>query len=142
MCSATRQLTRAAALCSIAGNMPELSTGEQKRRSSRIFARLVVPLAGKNAQGRKFREVCRTVVVNAHGALLYTTQTLEMSAILNVTSPATQEEMECRVVFLGDNSDRGQRIGIEFLAPAPHFWGIEFPDDWTPPAPPAEPTVH
>lgn len=123
--------------------MPELPTGEHKRRSSRVFAKLVVPLAGKNAQGRKFREVCRTIVVNAHGALLYSNQSLEMDAILTATSPATQEEVECRVVFLGDTSDdHGQRVGIEFLAPAPHFWGIEFPDDWRPPAPPAEPIVH
>ena len=45
-----------------------------------------------------------------------------------LTNPETQEEQECRVVFLGDAGDRGQRIGVEFLTPAPRFWGVEFVD--------------
>ena len=33
--------------------------------------------------------------------------------------------------FLGSGSDKGQRVGVEFLTPAPHFWGVEFPPpDW------------
>jgi hypothetical protein len=35
-------------------------------------------------------------------------------------------------------SDKGTRVGVEFLSPSPHFWGVEFaPQDW-----PARPTVH
>jgi hypothetical protein len=30
------------------------------------------------------------------------------------------------VVFQGEPCDRGQRIGVEFLTPAPRFWGLEF----------------
>ena len=41
-------------------------------------------------------------------------------------NPDTDEELECRVVFLGDAGDRGQRVGVEFLSPAPRFWGLEF----------------
>jgi hypothetical protein len=39
-------------------------------------------------------------------------------------------------VFLGDATEKGQRVGLEFLTPAPHFWGVDFvPADWpTPPA--------
>jgi len=122
------------------GEMPHLEPSSQDlRRSARRFARLTVPLAGTNLEGRKFRQVCKTVVVNAHGALLYVSETLEMGAIVTVTSPATQEEMECRIVFLGDHSENGQRIGIEFLTPAPHFWGIEFPPESSSPV---SPTVH
>jgi hypothetical protein len=45
-----------------------------------------------------------------------------------MTNPASDEEQECRVVYLGDTSDKGQRVGLEFLSPAPHFWGVEFAD--------------
>lgn len=122
------------------GEMPQLeSSGENQRRSSRRFARLAVPVAGTNVQGEKFREVCKTIVVSAHGALLYVGETLELGAIVNVTSPATEEVMDCRVVYLGDYSDLGRRVGIEFLTTAPHFWGIEFPSD-SPPS--SSPTVH
>ena len=31
--------------------------------------------------------------------------------------------------------DKGQRVGLEFLTPAPHFWGVDFvPTDWPAPA--------
>ena len=46
-------------------------------------------------------------------------------------NPATEEEQECRIVYLGDTSEKGTRIGVEFLSPSPHFWGVEFAQkDW------------
>ena len=56
-----------------------------------------------------------------------------MGSLLVLTNPFTQDEQECRVVYLGDDSDKGQRVGIEFLTPAPRFWGVEFAQpDWVP----------
>jgi hypothetical protein len=113
---------------------------ENKRRSSRVFARVPVRMSGKNLQGRSFREVNETILVSAHGALLYLNEPLEIGSEVIITNPVSEEEQECRVVFLGDSSKKGQRVGIEFLSPAPHFWGIDFaPDDW-PPRP--GPIVH
>jgi hypothetical protein len=112
---------------------------DQVRRSSRVFMRVRVVAAGKNSDGRRFREACETILINAHGGLLALNQTLRMDEILVLTNPFTQDEQECRVVFLGDITKKGQRVGVEFLTPSPHFWGVEFvPGDW--PAPPA--TVH
>jgi hypothetical protein len=106
---------------------------ERERRSSRVFMRIRVLLAGKNLQGRRFRHACETIVINAHGALLYFDEELEVGSLLVVTNPFTQEEQECRVVYLGDDSDKGQRVGIEFLSPAPRFWGVELAHpDWVP----------
>ncbi len=110
--------------------MPELQY-EKTRRSSRVFMRVRMVAAGKTLEGRKFREVCETIVVSAHGGLLYLNQPLENGAMLVLINPFTQEEQECRVVYLGDASEKGQRIGVEFLSPAPRFWGVEFaPADW------------
>lgn len=107
---------------------------ERERRSSRVFMRIRVTLAGKNQRGRRFREATETIVVNAHGGLLYLAQDLDLGAMLVLTNPFTQDEQECRVVFVGDDeSDKGRRIGIEFLTPAPRFWGVEFTQpDWVP----------
>ena len=49
-----------------------------------------------------------------------------MGADLSITNLATLEEIECRVVFLGDETPKGWRVGIEFLTPSPRFWGVEF----------------
>ena len=98
--------------------------------------RVRVVAAGKNADNRRFREACETIVINAHGGLMYLNQPLAMHAMVVLTNPFTQEEQESRVVFLGEATDKGQRVGVEFLTPAPHFWGVDFvPTDW--PAPPA-----
>jgi hypothetical protein len=102
-----------------------------ERRSSRVFTRIPVQAAGKNVQGQKFRAKSQTIVINAHGGLLYLDQELEMGVDLVLTNPATEEEQECRVVYLGETSEKGIRVGVEFLSPSPHFWGVEFAQqDW------------
>jgi len=102
------------------------------RRSSRIFMRLRVVVAGKDRDRKRFREACETVVISAHGALLMLKREVDDGVELVITNPFTQEEQECRVVYLGEDNGKGQRVGIEFLTPAPHFWGMEFTQpDWS-----------
>lgn len=96
------------------------------RRSARVFHRMRIQAQGRAHDGRKFRENCETVVVNAHGALLSMGHEVDDGAILIVVNPETQDEQECRVVFLGEPTNKGQRVGIEFLTPAPRFWGVDF----------------
>lgn len=102
-----------------------------KRRSSRIFRRLNVQVRGVDPDGRKFKESCQTIVVNAQGGLIYLNESIELGDQVQVINPVTDEEQECRVVYLGDVSDRGQRVGLEFLSPSPHFWGMEFSEPET-----------
>ena len=114
---------------------------DSARRSSRVFKRVRVSVEGKNAMGRKFRESCQTIVINAHGGLLYLKAELAVGAMIVLANPFTQEEQECRVVFIGDDVEKGQRVGLEFLSPAPHFWGVDFtpPADWVDNKPAASP---
>lgn len=103
----------------------------RERRSSRVFARIAVRAAGKDADGRKFREDSQTIVVNAHGGLMYLQKPVGLGAELVLSNPLSEEEQECRVVYLGETSEKGTRIGVEFLSPSPHFWGVEFAaQDW------------
>ena len=96
------------------------------RRSSRVFHKMRVQAEGRAHNGKKFKEGCQTVVVNAHGGLLMLKHEVNNGEMLVISNPETQEEQECRIVYLGEPSDRGQRVGVEFLTPAPHFWGVEF----------------
>lgn len=101
------------------------------RRSSRVFTRIPVRAQGKNSQGRSFKQSSQTIVINAHGGLLYLQEEVAMGADLVLVNPATEEEQDCRVVYIGDTSEKGTRVGVEFLSPSPHFWGIEFAQqDW------------
>jgi PilZ domain len=109
---------------------PEVQAGST-RRSSRVFTRIPVRAQGKNSQGRNFKQSSQTIVINAHGGLLYLQEEVAMGAELVLVNPATEEEQDCRVVYIGDMSEKGTRVGVEFLSPSPHFWGVEFAQqDW------------
>ncbi|HYL62062.1 MAG TPA: PilZ domain-containing protein [Candidatus Methylomirabilis sp.] len=103
-------------------------TATTQRRSGRVFCKVKVKAQGRAHDGKKFKEAAETVVVNAHGALLLLKHEIDNGEMLVLTNPLTQEEQECRVVYQGEPSDKGQRIGVEFLTPAPRFWGVEFID--------------
>lgn len=103
------------------------------RRSTRVFRKLKVQAQGRAHNGKKFRETCETLVVSAHGGLLMLKHEVDDGILLVITNPETLEEIECRIVFLGELCDQGQRVGIEFLTPAPHFWGLEFAEQVSPP---------
>ncbi len=98
------------------------------RRSGRVFHKMRVQAHGRGHDGRKFREVCQTLVVNSHGGLLLLKNEVDQGEMIVLTNPDTDEEQECRVVFLGEPGDQGQRVGVEFLTPGPRFWGLEFID--------------
>jgi hypothetical protein len=116
------------------------TTSASERRSSRVFTRIPVKAKGKGHAGRKFTETSQTIVINAHGGLLYLQAELDLGAELVLVNPATEEEQECRVVYLGDTSDKGTRVGVEFLSPSPHFWGVEFAQqDWSAHSPSSSP---
>ena len=106
--------------------MSEATTTASPRRSARFFHKMRVQAQGRDHGGRKFKEVCKTVVVNGHGGLLVLKHEVDNGEMLVLTNPETQEELECRIVYLGEPGDKGQRVGVEFLTPAPHFWGMEF----------------
>ena len=101
-------------------------TTTTRRRSGRLFHKIKVKAQGRAHNGKKFKESAETVVVNAHGALLMMKHEIDNGEMLVLTNPLTQEEQECRVVYQGEPCERGQRIGVEFLTPAPRFWGVEF----------------
>jgi hypothetical protein len=109
------------------GAMSEV-TAASPRRSSRVFHKMRVQAQGRAHDRKKFKETCETVVVNAHGGLLLLKHEVANGEMLVITNPETQEELECRIVYLGDLGDKGQRVGVEFLTPAPRFWGVEFVD--------------
>jgi hypothetical protein len=102
------------------------------RRSARVFRKLKIQAQGRAHNGKKFRETCETLVVSAHGGLLMLKHEVDDGELLVITNPETQEEIESRIVFLGELCDEGQRVGIEFLTPAPRFWGLEFSDQAAP----------
>jgi len=94
-----------------------------------------VQAQGRGHDGRKFREVCQTLVVNSHGGLLLLKHEIDQGEMIVLINPETDDEQECRVVFTQKNPMGPTEVGIEFRQPAHNFWHIAFPpSDWAPPA--------
>lgn len=110
---------------------PSSPSGPARRRSQRVFIQTKVVVFGKGTAGQQFQEETTTQAVNAHGALVLLKHPIAHGQRLVLTNSTTQDDVECRVVFLGPKQGDQTQIGVEFIKPAPNFWHISFPpEDW------------
>jgi len=133
--SATTQDKRAAnpAPASAATESPgqNLTLDSGRRRSMRVLLSVPIHVSGKDRKDRAFEEDTRTLVVNAHGALISLAAAVIAGQQITVANNATQQTRDCRVVYLGSAASGKIQMGIEFVKPSPKFWQIDFPpDDW------------
>ena len=104
-----------------------------RRRSMRVLLSVPVTIAGK-LNNQDFAEDTRTLVVNAHGALVSLAAPAAVGQTITISNKFTRHTHECRVVHVGNQQAGRSQIGIEFLKPSPSFWQIDFPpDDWVVP---------
>jgi hypothetical protein len=107
---------------------------QKKRRSARVLLSVPVMVKGVLADGKEFQEEARTLVVNAHGALLALNSPLRAGQALTLTHKLTRQSLECRTVYVGNPQGGKAQVGIEFLKAAAGFWQIDFPpEDWVVP---------
>lgn len=87
---------------------------------------------GKNRDGKTFfHEETRTLVVNAHGALIHLQTEVVANQKITITNKVTQQSEGCRVVYVGTMDGDKAKVAVEFDRPAPKFWAISFPpEDW------------
>jgi hypothetical protein len=107
---------------------------QKKRRSARVLLSVPVLVKGTLPNGTAFEEEARTLVVNAHGALLALNSPLRGGQALTLTHKLTRQSLECRTVYVGNPQGGKAQVGIEFVKSAPGFWQIDFPpEDWVVP---------
>ena len=104
-----------------------LDTG--RRRSMRVLLSVPIHVSGKDRKDRPFDEDTRTLVVNAHGALISLAAAVIAGQQITVANQATEQSRDCRVVYLGSGASGKIQMGIEFVKPSPKFWQIDFPPD-------------
>jgi len=110
------------------------ATDPGRRRSMRVLLSVPIQVRGKNAQNQDFTEETRTLVVNAHGALISLSAQVVVNQNVFVSNSATHQTQECRVVYFGNMQAGKAQMGVEFLTPSPAFWQIDFPpEDWVVP---------
>lgn len=72
-------------------------------------------------------EEVTTDTVSANGALLNVQEVYDIGMNLLLTNLATEEEVPCRVVFIGETKAGQKQVAIEFTVEAPQFWRVHFP---------------
>ena len=68
-----------------------------------------------------------THTVSQTGAMLLVAEGFPAGTKLTVEHPQTEARIEVRIVRAAQLSQGGSLQPIEFLSPAPHFWGVFFP---------------
>ena len=102
-----------------------------QRRSLRVFFSTPIDVSGRDSRNRDFVEHTRTLVVNAHGALISLAATVATGQQIMVRTEDTKQSRECRVVYLGSQSSPKILLGIELVKPSSTFWQIDYPpEDW------------
>ena len=103
-----------------------------KRRSQRLFLQVRVVVEGKLANKSPFSEETHTIVVNAHGALVEMSTSLDQGLVVTLLNVRTSEKTECAVKLVTPAEARKFNAALEFTNPNPGFWRISFPpEDWS-----------
>lgn len=106
---------------------PQQESSNGHRRSKRFPVEVAVRVYGRTGDNRPFRDVTRTLAVNAYGGLLTLSAAVEAGQSLLLVNSFTQEERECRVVCVEPANDGKKKVGVEFTRPRGNFWHIYFP---------------
>jgi len=100
----------------------------------RVLLSVPIIVSGKTTNKEEFKEETRTLVVNAHGALISLSAAVVAQQSITLTNKATQQSIECRVVHISGAQSGKSQVGVEFVKPSGKFWQIDFPpDDWVVP---------
>jgi hypothetical protein len=107
----------------------KLDTG--RRRSMRVLLSVPISVSGKTPGPKPFQEETRTLVVNAHGALISLAAKQVAGDKVLIANDATKQSVPCRIVYVGAVQAGRAQMGVEFETPCPTFWQIGFPpEDW------------
>jgi len=103
-----------------------------RRRSQRVLLRIPISVEFAGPDKKPVVEATHTLVVSAHGGLLYLRAKVNIGQLVTIKNPDTKEEQACRVVYVNAQLEKHE-VGIEFMKPAPSFWRVAFPpSDWVP----------
>jgi hypothetical protein len=97
------------------------------RRSLRVVLCLPVSVQADATDREPPVEITRTLVVNAHGALIALTMKVQLNQSLVLENLSTGIQQRCRVVHMKEGHSGPNEIGVEFEEPLPTFWKIAFP---------------
>lgn len=120
-------------MSSLSQNLAPMSN---RRRSQRVLLRIPIQVTFPGPDKQPVVEKTNTVLVNAHGGLVYMQAKIVLGMQVTLQNPETREEVVCRVAYVNPAPEGKFEVGLEFLKAAPNFWRVAFPPaDWNPRTP-------
>ncbi len=95
------------------------------RRAARVEAATSVFVYGRS-RDEPFSEGTKTLNVSVNGGCVTVSREVAREQKIIITNAQTDEDLACRVARFARTGDGKVVVGLEFLEPRPHFWGIEF----------------
>jgi hypothetical protein len=97
---------------------------EKQRRSKRLPLRIPVRVYGRTPEDHPFRDVTETQLISAHGGLLPLSSSLKEGQTILLVNSLTEEERECRVVYVEPDHGSKNKVGVEFTEAKGSFWHV------------------
>ncbi len=105
---------------------------QERRRTQRVLLRVRASIHVA-VQGHLATIDAATLSVNPHGAVVVMNQCLPADTQVVLEHSGTRERIACKVARPPRQMAEGYHVPLEFDAPAPGFWKIDFPPlDWRP----------
>ena len=101
---------------------------ERRRRSQRLKLRVPIEVRTQAVEKHSASEKTEALIVNAHGGLVLLAMEVQPDQLVIVVNLKTGEELLSRVTSLGTSFMGKTEVGIEFIRPAPDFWGVARPN--------------
>jgi hypothetical protein len=96
----------------------------RQRRSKRLPLSIPVRVYGRTVDDQPFRRDAETSAVSVHGGLLSLGVKVKTGQTLLLVNSVTEEERECRVVFVGRRLWTQNKVGVEFTHSEGDFWHV------------------
>jgi hypothetical protein len=97
-----------------------------ERRSPRLELSVPVLVYGRATDDTPFHDITQTLSVSTHGALVLLHAAVQKGQPILLANCKTQAEEECRVVYVGPESEGKRAVGIAFRRSAISFWGLTY----------------
>jgi hypothetical protein len=96
----------------------------ERRRCKRFPFTIPVNVYGRSSRNHPFRDVTATMAVSLYGGLLEMKPRVKLGQKILVVNTFTQEERECRVVYVAPKQRGRRKVAVEFEKTDGDFWHV------------------
>lgn len=100
---------------------------DERRRCQRYSFSIPVKVYGRTPKNQPFRDVTATMAVSLYGGLLDMKPRVQLGQTILIVNSFTEEERECRVVYVDPNGRGRKKVAVEFANGQGDFWHVYSP---------------